>query len=179
MSDRTAEISSSVKAVGAGIGEAVTRAEQCLESARTKYETAAMHGWGGVAGNMELAAESLEKVVEQLTSAEQAAQTASTVLDEITDKMSSPEVAAHLVTASGELDTAHGGAEASISLIDEAIGHCAAAGQESLPATLNGLREQVVEIFERVQQCRNDVDAEQQEAENFSDQNDDEDSSGN
>lgn len=168
-----------MKTAGAGAGEAVTRAEQCLESARTNYETAAMHGWGGVAGNMELAAESLEGVVEQLTSAEQAAQTASTVLDEITDKMSSPEVAAHLVTASGELDSAHGAAEASISLIDEAIGHCEAAGQESLPAALNGLRDKVVEIFERVQQCRNDVDAEQQEAENFADQGDDEDSSGN
>jgi hypothetical protein len=178
MSDRTAEISASVKTAGAAVGEAGTRAEQCLESARTKYETAALHGWGGVAGNMELAAESLEKVVEQLTSAEQAAQTATTVLDEITDKMSSPEVAAHLVTASGQLDTAHGAAEASISLLDEAIGHCEAAGQESLPASLNGLRDQVVEIFERVQQCRGDVDAEQQEAENFADQSD-EDNSGN
>ena len=179
MSDRTAEISASVKAAGAAAGEAGTRAEQCLESARTKYETAAMHGWGGVAGNMELAAESLEGVVEQLTNAEQAAQISSTVLDEITEKMSSPEVAAHLVTASSELDTGHGAAEASINLIDEAIGHCEAAGQESLPASLNGLREQVVEIVERVLQCRSDVDAEQQEAENFADQNDDEDSSGN
>ena len=62
--------------------------------------------------------------------------------------------------------------------MDEAIGHCKAAGQESLPASLNGLRDQVLEIFERVQQCRNDVDAEQQEAENFAQQSD-EDSSGN
>jgi hypothetical protein len=178
MSDRTAEISATVKAAGAGADEAVTRAEQCLQSARDKYETAGTHGWGGVAGNIELAAESLEGVVEQLTSAEQASRTASTVLDEITDKMSSPEVAAHLVSASSELDTAHGAAEASISLIDEAIGHCEAAGQESLPASLNGLRDQVVEIFERMQQCRTDVDAEQQEAENFAQQTD-EDSSGN
>ena len=58
MSDRTAEISASVKTAGAGAGEAVTRAEQCLESARNKYETAAAHGWAGVAANMELAAES-------------------------------------------------------------------------------------------------------------------------
>ena len=179
MSDRTGEISASVKTAGAGAGETVSRAEQCLESARNKYETAAMHGWAGVAGNMELAAESLEGVVEQLTIAGQASQTSATVLDEITEKMSSPEVVEHLVTASSELDTAHAAAEASISLIDEAIGHCEAAGQESLPASLNGLREQVVEILERVVQCRNDVAAERQEAENFAQQSDDQDGPGN
>jgi hypothetical protein len=179
MSDRTTEISTAVKTAAAGAGEALTRAEQILESARNKHETAAMHGWAGVAGNMELAAESLAGVVEQLTTAEHAAQTASTVLDEITDKMSSPEVVAHLGTAARDLDTAHSGAEASIGLIDEAIGHCEAAGQESLPASLNGVREQVVETLERLLQCRNDVEAEQREAENFADQNDDEDSSGN
>ena len=179
MSDRTAEISASVTAAGAGTGEAATRAEQRLESARNKYETAALHGWNGVAANMELTAESLEGVVEQLTSAAQAAKTSASVLDEIAEQMSSPEVAAHLVTASGELDTAHGAAEASISLIDEAISHCAAAGQESLPASLNSLRDDVVQILERVRQCRDDVDAEQQEAENFADQDDGEDGLGN
>jgi hypothetical protein len=138
-----------------------------------------MHGWAGVAGNMELAAESLEGVAEQLSSAEQASQTASSVLDEITDQMSSPEVAAHLVTASNELDTAHSAAEAAINLIDETIGHCEAAGQESLPASLNGLREHVAEVLERFQQCRDDVDTERQEAENFAQQSDDEGNSGN
>jgi hypothetical protein len=179
VTDRTAEISTSVKAAGAAASGALSRAEQRLESARNKCETAAMHGWDGVAGNMELAAESLEGVVEQLTSSEQATQTTAEVLDEITDKMSSPEVAAHLVTASNELDTAHGAAEASISLLDEAISHCEAAGQESLPAALNTLRDEVLEILERLLQCRNDVDAEQQEAENFAQQNDEEDDSGN
>jgi hypothetical protein len=176
MTDRTAEISASVKAAGAGASEALSSAEQRLESARDKYETAAMHGWHGVAGNMELAAESLEGVVEQLTSAERAAQTTAGVLDEITDKMSSPEVAAHLVTASSELDTAHDAAEASTGLIDEAIGHCEAAGQESLPASLNNLRDEVVEIAERLLQCRTDVETERQEAENFAQQSDEDDS---
>src|SRR5690349_21298721 len=147
MTDRTAEISASVKAAGAGTSEALSRAERRLESARDKYETAAMHGWDGVAGNMELAADSLEGVVEQLTSAEQAIQTTADVLDEITDKMSSPEVAAHLVTASNELDTAHGAAEASTTLLGEAISHCEAAGQEALPASLNTLRDEVLEIL--------------------------------
>jgi|tagenome__1003787_1003787.scaffolds.fasta_scaffold20090075_1 hypothetical protein len=179
MSDWTAELSAGVKAAGAGISEAVTWAEQRLESARNKYETAAMHGWDGVAGNMHQAAESLEGVVEQLTAAAQAAQTAGGVLDEIMDKMSSLEVAAHLVTASGELDTARGAAESSISLIDESITHCEAARQESLPVSLNSLRDDVAKLLERVRQCRDDVDAEQQEADSFANQDDGEDGPGN
>lgn len=179
MSDRTAEISGTVKATSAGTTDALSRAEQCLEFARDKYETAAAHGWAGVAGNMELAAAALEGVTEQLASAEQASQAVASTLDEITDKLSSPEVVAHLVSASSELDTVRTASEASISLIDEAIGHCEAAGQQSLPSSLSSLRDDVTQIVERLGQVGHDLDAERQAAEDFSDQADDGAESGN
>src|SRR6187549_1225537 len=88
MTTKTEEISSAVKTADEGMTEAAAHAERLAESARAKAETAAEHGWGGVAGNMEQAVEHLEGVVEQVRTAERASQTAATVLDEITDQMS-------------------------------------------------------------------------------------------
>jgi hypothetical protein len=117
---------------------------------------------------MELAAEHLEGVVEQLASTQRAGETGSSMLDQITDKMSSPEVVEHLVTTLGELDTGAGAAEAAISLVDEAVTACEAAGQESLPVSLQNLREQVEAIHERLGQLRGDTEAERQHAETWS-----------
>ena len=180
MTTRTEEISAAVRAAAEGVSEAFAHAARSLESARNKAETAAMHGWGGVSGNMEMAAEHLEGVVEQLGSSQQACETASSVLDEITDQMSSPEVVEHLVTTLGELDTASGTAEAAIALVDEAVSACEAAGQESLPVSLQNLREQVQEVQERLGQLRGDTEAERQHAETWNaDDKEDDGSPGN
>jgi methyl-accepting chemotaxis protein len=168
LTTKTEEISTAVKTVAEGVTEAFAHAERLLESARNKAEAAAMHGWGGVSGNMEMAAEHLEGVVEQLGGTQQACETASSVLDEITDKMSSPEVVEHLVTTLGEFDTATGTAAAAIALVDEAVTACEAAGQESLPVSLQNLREQVEEIHERLEQLRGETEAERQHAETWS-----------
>jgi flagellar hook-basal body complex protein FliE len=179
VSDRTAEISTSAKTVGADLGAASSRVARLLEFARDRSGSAAAHGWNGVAENMELGAESIEGVVQQLTTAEVELRTAAGVLDEITDKMSSPEVAAHLGTASGELGAAHGAVGASVALVDEAVGHCEAAGQQSLPASLNTLRDDLVEVVDRLSALRNEVDAEQQEAEGFAGHDDNDGAPGN
>lgn len=170
MTTRTEEISSAVKTADEGMTEAVAHAERLAESARNKAETAAEHGWGGVAGNMEQAVEHLEGVIQQLGTAEQAGQTAATVLDEITDQMSSPEVVEHLVTAGGELDTVTGSLESAISLVDEAITACEAAGQTSLPGAIQNLREEITEAHERAGQSRDETDAERQHAETWTDE---------
>jgi len=157
-----------VKTVAEGLAETLAHTERSLESARSKAETAAIHGWGGVSANMELAAEHLEGVVEQLGSTQQACEIASSVLEAITDMMSSPEIVEHLVTTLGELNTATGTAEAAISLVDDAVTACEAAGQESLPVSLQNLREQGEEIHERLGRLRDDTDAERQHAETWS-----------
>jgi prefoldin subunit 5 len=177
MSTKTEEISSAVKTAGEGITEAATHAERLAEAARNKAATAAEHGWGGVAGNMEQAVEHLEGVIEQLRSAEQAGQTSATVLDEITDQMSSPEVVEHLVTAGGELDTVSGSLDAAVALVDEAITACEASGQTSLPGAIQNLREEITEVHERAGQSRGEADAERQHAETWSDAVDEEDAS--
>jgi hypothetical protein len=136
---------------------------------RRQAETAAEHGWGGVAGNMEQAVEHLEGVIEQLRTAEQSGQSAATVLDEITDQMSSPEVVEHLATAGGELDTVSGSLDAAVTLVDEAIIACEAAGQTSLPGAIQNLREEITEVRERAGQSRAETDAERQHAGTWAD----------
>ena len=160
MSTRTDEISIAVKTTAAQAGEATADAERALESCRSKTEIAYQHGWDGVGANMEQAAEQIEAVVEQLTNAEQACQSAGEVLDQITAQLSSPEVAEHLAIALEHLDTVTNTAEAAIGLIDEAIGACEAAGQQSLPASLQTLREAADEIHERAQQISTDAQTE-------------------
>lgn len=174
MRTTTEELSSGVKTTGAGVGEAVTHAETLLEAARDKYETAATHGWGGVAANVEQAVEHLEGVVGQLQSTEQSCETTSTILDEIDEKMSSPEVSEHLVTALGELDEAQTSAQGAIGLLDEAIQACEAAGLESLSGSLNTLRETTEQLHERLGQLRTDVDAERQESQSYAEPGNDE-----
>jgi hypothetical protein len=170
MTTRTEEISSAVKAADEGMTEATAHAGQLAESARNKAETAAEHGWGGVASNMEQAVEHLEGVIAQLETAEQASQTAATVLDEITEQMSSPEVVEHLVTALGELDTTSGSLEAAVELTDEAITACQAAGQTSLPGAIQSLREEITAAHERAGQSRAEAEEERQHAENWSEE---------
>ena len=128
MTTRTEEIGTAVKTTGGGVGEAVTTAESLLELAQEMYESAAAHGWGAVASNMEQAREHLEGAVEQLRSTEHSCQTTTETVDEIDDKMSSPEVAEHLVTAIGEIDEALTTTHGAISLTDQAIQSCEAAG---------------------------------------------------
>ena len=169
MTTRTEEISAAVKTAGEGIAEALAHAERLAESARGKAETAAEHGWGGVAGNMEEAVEHLEAVVEQLGAAEQASKTAATALDEITDQMSSPEVVERLVTAGGELDTQTTSLDAAVASVDEAISACEAAGQTSLPGAIQSLREELTQAHERVGQSHEDIDTERQQADDWTD----------
>jgi hypothetical protein len=174
---RTEEISSAVKTAGEGVAEAAAHAERLAESARGKAETAAMHGWGGVSGNMEQAVEHLEGVIEQVGTAETAGVTAVTVLDEITEQMSSPEVVEHLVTAQGELDTVSSSLEGAVVLVDEAITAFEAAGHTSLAEATQNLREEITEAQEKAGQSRADTDAERLNAETWSDDVEEEDAS--
>jgi hypothetical protein len=174
MTTRTEAISSAVKTADEGMAEVVAHARRLAESARNKAETAAEHGWGGVAANMEQAADHLEAVVEQLGTAEQAGQNAASALDEITDQMSSPEVVERLVTAGGQLDTVTGSLEASVASVDEAIAACEAAGQTSLPGAIHHLREEITQADGRVGQSRDEIAAERQHAETWTDEVDEE-----
>ncbi|HST83838.1 MAG TPA: hypothetical protein VLL08_19040 [Kineosporiaceae bacterium] len=169
MSTKTEEISAAVKAAQEGITEAAAHAERLAESAREKAETAAEHGWGGVAANMEQAVGHLEGVIEQLGTAEKDGQTAVTALDEITDQMSSPEVVERLVTAGGDLDTVTGSLDAAVAEVDEAVSACEAAGQTSLPGAMHNLREEIAEAQERAGQSRTEIDAEREQAETWTD----------
>jgi hypothetical protein len=87
---RTDELSSATKATHASTSEALNRAEQLLEAVRDKVESAAMHGWHGVAATMEAAGEHLEGVAGQLGSACQALEAVTGSLDEITEQTSGP-----------------------------------------------------------------------------------------
>lgn len=167
MTTRTEEISTAVRTTGGGVGEAVTTAQSLLEIARQMYEDAAAHGWGGVASNMEQAMEHLDGVVGQLQSTQQSCQTTTGTLDEIEDTMSSPEVAEHLLSAIGEIDEALTSAHGAISLTDEAVQSCEAAGATGLAGSITTLREDIEPLPERLTQLHTDLDAERVDAERY------------
>jgi hypothetical protein len=177
MSTRTEEISAAVKAVGESLTEASATGERLTEFTREKAESASAHGWGGVAENMQQAVEHLEGVVQQLGTASDAVGSAVAALDAITDKMSSPEVIEQLGAAESELQSVDGAVEAAVGLVDEAVTACEAAGQTSLPESLQSFREEIGEAQEKAGVSRSDVEAESQEAQTWTDATDDEEAS--
>lgn len=179
MSTTTEELSTRVRAITGDLGDAVQQAETLLEFARDARETAAAHGWGGIAATMTEAVDHLEGVVGQLQSAERSGEATSTALDGIEDVTSSSEVAAQLRTALGELDEARSSTEGAVALIDEAVEACQAAGQRSLPESLALLRDISEELNERIGQLYTDVDTERHVAENYAERDVGEATSGN
>jgi hypothetical protein len=90
--------------------------------------------------------------------------------------MSSPEVVERLLTAGGQLDTVTGSLEAAVASVDEAIAACEAAGQTSLPGAIHHLREEITQADERAGQSRDDIAAERQHAETWTDEAEEEES---
>ena len=170
MSDKTAEISASVKAASGELSDLATRTEQIAQEAREKYESAAMHGWHGVAANVFGAIEHLEVVVAQVQEAHGSCESTCTTLDEISDKMSSEDVAAHLVTALGTIDTATTSLQGSSENVSQAADACLAAGVEYLAGWISGLGDELVAVMERVAQSRADIDAERTSAQAYADE---------
>lgn len=167
MSDRTAEISASVTASASEISELADRVEQLAEEARAKYETAAMHGWGGVAANMSTAVEYLEALLTQIHAAHDSCENTSATLDEITDKMSSPDVVAHLMTALGSIESATTSLQGGNEALAQASGSCQAAGVEYLAGQLSEIGDELDAVAEKVTQSRGDIDSERMAAEAY------------
>jgi hypothetical protein len=135
---------------GTAVGEARTYAETVLEFTWEAYETAAAHGWGGIATTMGQTAEHLEGVLEQLHAAQQSCATAATTLDGIDATTSSPEVIEHLGATFAALEQAQTTCQGALDLIDEATQNSEAVGVESLTTAVFTLRENTEQIHEQL-----------------------------
>jgi hypothetical protein len=168
MSTATEKLTADERAIGVAINEATNYAETLAEECREKYETAGSHGWGGVAGNMQLAVDRIEAAIGELQSAEYATSAGGDALAEINDQMSSPEVAERITIAIDATDTAKTNTEGAIGLVDETTNSCLAAGLEEIPGSLNSLREMVMELFAQFGEIGSNLAAEFSNATNYS-----------
>ena len=162
---KRADIITAVTAASKGVTEASTHGNEALETAQELTQQAAEHGWDGVAATMQEAVDALERSVQQLETTETACEAALTKLDEITDKMSSPEVVEHLDAAIAELESGAGALENVGSEIDEATEASQRAGEpEALLQSLLALREETDQVHAQVRETADATKAEREEA---------------
>ncbi|MGH3739333.1 MAG: hypothetical protein ACRDT6_27595 [Micromonosporaceae bacterium] len=98
------EVSAAVGAVVNAISTAVTAAQGARAEGQNLTQSAAAHGWAGVAATVQAACTSLEATLSSLVSANDAATGAASGLGEISSGMSHKEVAEKLTAAIGRLD---------------------------------------------------------------------------
>lgn len=172
---RTEEISTDVQAVSAAADEALSRAEEILEYTREQIENAFEHGWDGVAQSMNVAGEALEKLTEELTSSQAGFENASATLDQISEQMSSTEVADLLSATLIELDSTHDQFQGLSELVDEAVQGAEQAEHQGLTSRLNKLREEVEKLADRLTTSRSATESEHEHAEKLGRQDQDDD----
>jgi len=172
---RTEEISTDVKAVSAAADEAQDRAEETLEYTRDQIDKAYEHGWDGVAQSMSIAGEALERLTMELSGTQGSFENAAQTLDRISEQMSRGEVADHLSATLTELDATHEQFQGLTELVDEAVQGAEQAEHQALTRRLHKLREDVEKLTDRLTSSRSATQAEHEEAEKLGQQERDED----
>jgi SCP1.201-like deaminase len=160
MTTRTAQISAVVISTVEAAGGVRDLAGTYLEFAQTQTETAYSHGWHGIGATMQQVSDHLEGFLELITSTEAAGRTAVSILGQTSEETTNTHLAAYLVAASAELNTAHEATEAAMGLLDDALTASQAVGQESLEAALNGLRDDLEFLREQTARSRSETDTE-------------------
>lgn len=125
-------IRSNADGAHASLEEARSVTLQALEEAGQLEQSAAAHGWGAVAEAMSGAQQTLEATLSAIDAAAQAAASGVTGLGQITDTMSSDEVAERLGAVGEEL----GGARSSAAQAAEALDDAEHAAHQADAATI-------------------------------------------
>ena len=104
----------------ASLDQAKAVATQAMGEAGELEQSAATHGWGGVAEAMRSAQTTLETTLTAIDSALRATMASAAALGEIADTMSSDEVAQRLGTTGDELGSARSAAVDAMETLDDA-----------------------------------------------------------
>jgi hypothetical protein len=117
--------------------------DRVLELAGETRETVTAHGWDGLARAVGSIAERLSETREHLAAAGPPFASATALLHEISELLSSSEVAERFTAAAQELTGACGALEASVTLVNAALQQASAAVIADLEVSLHTLRGEI------------------------------------
>lgn len=130
-------------------------------------ETVVAHGWDGLTRAIASVAERLSEAREHLATADPSFASAAALLREISELLSSAEVAERFTAAAADLADARDGVEAGAALVNAAFAQAAAAVVADLEVALHALHREIEEIAQRTEQCRVRIEDEGRRAEQF------------
>ena len=158
------DIRSNAEAAHGSFDEAKTLVKQASEEASELEQSAAGHGWAGVAQAMSSAQEALEETAGVIDNAITAASEAITQLSEITDEMSSDEVARRLAEIGQRFEAARSTASQAIESLDGARTSAEQADAETLARLVDSAEENLTTGRETLASAVTDTESEQSEA---------------
>jgi hypothetical protein len=162
---KTAEIMTKITSVKSIVDDARTQTAGAHDAADDLTQQAAAHGWEGVATSTQLAVDALDTAVRFFDTAGGSADEAIGVLGQITQQMSSADVAAHHATAIDRLEQVRVAVDAVSASIDEARGACEQAGSPGqLRDMLQAISDTIDELHGGLDAAKSMSQAEQQEA---------------
>jgi hypothetical protein len=158
------EIRSSGAGAHGSLDDAQTLVKRASEEAGDLAQSAAAHGWTGVAQTMEAAQEALDAADSAIGAAMDTVSQALAKLSEITDEMSSDEVASRLAAINDQLDTARTSTGQAIGSLDEARAAAEQADAGSLYQAIDGADEKLKTGHETIGAAVTLTESEQSEA---------------
>jgi hypothetical protein len=158
------DIRSSAEGAHGSFDDAKTLVKQASNEASELEQSAAGHGWAGVAQAMSSAHETLEVTAGTIEGAMTATTEGITQLSEITEEMSSDEVGRRLATIGQRFESARTTAAQAIDSIDDARTSAEQADAQSLLQLVNTADENLTTGRETLASAVTDIESEQLEA---------------
>jgi hypothetical protein len=158
------DIRSHAEAADGSFDEAKTLVKQASDEASDLAESAAGHGWAGVAQAMSSAQETLAEAAGVIDGAMTATSEGISQLAEITEEMSSDEVAHRLAGIGQRFETARSAASQALESLEEARTSAEQADAENLAHLVDSAEENLTTGRETLASAVTDTESEQSEA---------------
>jgi hypothetical protein len=158
------DIRSNAEAAHGSFDDAKTLVKQASDEASELEQGAAGHGWAGVAQAMSSAQETLDEAAGVIDGAITATSEGISQLSEITEEMSSDEVAHRLAGIGQRFETARSAAAQALTSLDEARTSAEQADAESLAHLVDSAEETLTTGRETLAAAITDTESEQSEA---------------
>ena len=161
------DIRSNAEAAHGSFDEAKTLVKQASDEASELEQSAADHGWAGLAQAMTSAQETLEEAARVIEGAMTATSEGMSRLSEITEEMSSDEVASRLAAIGQRFETARSAASQAVESLEEARTSAEQADAETLAQLVDSAEESLTTGRETLASAVSDTESEQSEATNW------------
>jgi hypothetical protein len=158
------DIRSNAEAAHESLDAARTLVKQASDEASELEQSAAGHGWAGVAQAMSSAQETLEEAAGTIDNAITATSEGISQLSEITEEMSSDEVSARLAELRQRFETAQTAASQAIESLEDARASAEQADAATLAQLVDSAEENLTTGRETLASAVTDTESEQSEA---------------